>query len=76
MDVQNYRCKVTFRDGQKMCDLTFHSSLILFVLHMCICLIIVTGIISTVGFIGPALSYGLGGLFSKTYVTLEGMLIN
>ena len=37
--------------------------------------IFVAGIIMTVAIFGPALAYGLGGVFSQMYVTLEGWLI-
>ena len=33
-----------------------------------------SGIISGIGIFGPAIAYLLGGVFSKMYVTLEGMM--
>ena len=32
-----------------------------------------SGIIAGVGIFGPAIAFFLGGLFSRIYVTLEGM---
>lgn len=38
------------------------------------CHVFSTGIMTTLGFMGPSIAYALGGVFSRIYVTLEGRL--
>ena len=36
---------------------------------------LITGVIVAIGILGPALAFGIGGVFSNMYVTLEGKYI-